>query len=226
MAREVRIVVAKRVEVARSAKGLAEMSAYALAHVVDDEDRDRVLALHLAEEAEERGDVGAAVFVEAVESHQGIEQEELRTASREGPRETLLIGREIEPDGGCGDDVDIESREVERAMHADGTDALTDARERVLGEVDEGRAAIIDGEAIEKGRARCDADGHVEPEPALRAFGLSPAEPDGLVSPHVSDEPVRAGLESGQIAGTDDGELAIMMVRVAQGKMAFRAEAM
>jgi hypothetical protein len=205
------------------------MRADALAHVVDDENRDGVTALHLAQETEQSRDIGAAVFVQAMESHQGIEQQELGPPAGERRIEALLVALQIEPHGRRRDDVKVESCEIEAAMGTEGAEALADTREGVLGEVDEGRASVVDGEAIETRGTRRDAEGDVEPEETLRALRLSAAEANGLLSPHIADEPVSAGLEGGQIACTHDGKLAVI-VRViavvwAHGKMAFRAEA-
>jgi hypothetical protein len=55
--------------------------------------------------------------------------------------------------------VDVEIREVETAVRGDARHALTDDRQRVLGEVDERRARILDGEAIEARGAGRDTDG-------------------------------------------------------------------
>ena len=181
------------------------MCADTLAHVVDDEDGDGMAALHLADKSEEGRDVRAAVFVQTVQSHQGVEQQELRAQTRERCVESLLIGLEIESDRvGC-DDVEIEGVEVELAVGAEGAEALAYARKGVLGEVDEGGASLVDGEAIEARGTGRDADGEVESKPALCRFRLSSAEADGLVSPDVLHEPVRAGLEGGQLEGAHDG---------------------
>ena len=92
---EVGVGVAPCVQVGAAAKRLAELGAAALAHVVDDGDGDVVLSLQVTEQAEEAGDVGCAVLVEAVQAHEGVEQEQggaqsARVASRR------CIGLEVE----------------------------------------------------------------------------------------------------------------------------------
>jgi len=143
---EVRVIVPKRVKVATPTQGLTTMCADALAHVMDDKDGDGMAALHLAEKAEEGRDVRAAVFVQTVQSHQGIEPQELRAQTRERGVEPLLIGLQIESDRvGCGD-VEIECVEVELAVGAEGAETLAYAREGVFGEVDEARGTGRDAD--------------------------------------------------------------------------------
>jgi hypothetical protein len=176
-------------------------------HVVHDENRDGVTALHLPQEAEESGDVGAAVLVEPVQTHEGIEQKKFGLEAGERGFEALLVGLEIETHDGSGDDVEIERREVEATMLAEGDDALADAMQGVLGEVYEGGSLVVDGEATEARSSGSHAECHIESEPALGAFGLSATKPDGLASPQIANEPLSAGHDRGQVVCADHGEL-------------------
>jgi hypothetical protein len=54
-------MVGPGVEVAGASQGLSEMSAYGLAHMVDDDNGDVVTPLELAQIAEQCGDVGRAI---------------------------------------------------------------------------------------------------------------------------------------------------------------------
>lgn len=209
MTSEIRIVVPERVQVARSTEGLSEMGADAFSHVVDEENRDGVSSLRLAQKAEERGDIGTAVFVQTMKPDQRIEEQKLGPEPSDGGVEALLIVTQIESDGGCGDDVEREAGQVESSMVAEGDDALAHARQGVLGEVDEGGARVVDGEAIEAWGAGGDAQGEVESEETLRAFWLAAAKPDGLPSPDIAHEPLGAGLGGGQVVCAQDGQLGL-----------------
>jgi hypothetical protein len=59
------------------------------------------------------------------------------------------------------------------------------------------------------------------PNQLFAHFGCPPQKPTGFASPYVADEPVRVGLEGGQIGCKDDGELTV----VGHGKMTLRAAA-
>jgi hypothetical protein len=162
-ASEIRSVIVPCVEITRASQGLAEVGADGLAHVVHDDDGDIEAALQLAEVAEQGGDVSGAVFVEAVQSHERVEQQELRAQVLEGGGEASLIGRLVESDGRGGDDVQIERVEVEGAVKAEACDASADLGESVLGEVDESGTGVESREATEERRSGRETDGEVEP---------------------------------------------------------------
>src|SRR5271154_423688 len=87
-------------EVARAAEALPRVTPAVLAGVVDDEHGDIVGALQLAEVAEERGDLPGVVLVDAVQSHEGVEDEEPRCVARHGVSEPPLVMVAVETERG------------------------------------------------------------------------------------------------------------------------------
>jgi hypothetical protein len=69
----------------------------ALSHVVDEDDGEAEVALEPTEVAEEARDLRCAVFVEGVEAHQGVEEEELWTEPVEGGLKPVSMVFEVEP---------------------------------------------------------------------------------------------------------------------------------
>lgn len=189
------------VEVGAAPQGLAGVAARALGHVVDERDGEGVAAVELAEEAEQSGDVGGTVFVEAVESDEGIEEEECGPEGGEGGVECAPVGFEVEAQAGPGDDVEVEVGERELPVGTDLGDAVTELMRRVLGEIDDGGARGVDVEAAETGGTGGDGDGEIEPEPGFTGFGRSPDDADGVGAPEALDEP--AGLGGPGVDGMD-----------------------
>ena len=85
MAAEVEVRVAPGVEFARAAQRLAGAHlAAALARVVHEHDGDVVAALELAQVREQRRDLAGEVLVDAVQAHEGIEDEQPRAELVDG----------------------------------------------------------------------------------------------------------------------------------------------
>src|SRR5580658_6659832 len=106
-------------EVAGAAEALPRVSHRAvLAGVVDDEHGDVVGALQLAEIAEERGDLAGVVLVDAVQSHERVEDEEPRCVPGHGVAEPSLVVVAVETEGGGEDEVHGQCGKLEAAMAA------------------------------------------------------------------------------------------------------------
>jgi hypothetical protein len=84
------------VEVAGAAQGLPGIGGGVLSHVMDDDDGEVVSALELAQEGEELGDLAGVIFVSAVQSHEGVEEQESGSEAFDGFGETLLVALEVE----------------------------------------------------------------------------------------------------------------------------------
>ena len=67
--------------------------------MVDNEHGEPIPALQLAQIGEQRGDLAAGVLVDAVEAHEGIEDEQPRLQLGDGVGEAVPIGLEIETQG-------------------------------------------------------------------------------------------------------------------------------
>jgi hypothetical protein len=62
-------------KVGAAAQRLAQVATGAFGHVMDEHEGELVAAVNLAEEAQEAGDVGRAVFIQPVQAHQGVQDE-------------------------------------------------------------------------------------------------------------------------------------------------------
>ena len=162
---EVGVAIAESVKVAGATEGLPELCAVLFAHVMDEDDGHFELSLELSEEAEECGDFGAGVFIGAMQSDEGVEEEELRFELFDGIDEPCSVGFEVEPEGGCVDDVEVEGLDVEAAMIADAEYPFFDHGGGVLGEVDKSGSLVVDLEMVEARGIRSDTDGDVQAEP-------------------------------------------------------------
>ncbi|MBK8979613.1 MAG: hypothetical protein IPM29_27245 [Planctomycetes bacterium] len=204
VAGEVGIAVADRVQIAAAAQRLAGLRALLLAGVVDEHHGGVEAALEVADVAEQSGDLRGAVLVEAVQPHERIEEQEPGSEPFDGFGEPLLIAAQVEPQDRCGDDVEIERRDVDAAVVAQRFDARADLGQAVLGQVDEGRTAGAGLEMTERSGAGCDADREVEAEPCLAALGRPADQADGGAGPQSFDEPALLGWLGLETGGTDD----------------------
>lgn len=148
-------------EVGAAAECLAGVPASALGHVMDDDEGEVVAAVEFAEEAEEAGDVGGAVLVEAVKADQGIEEQEAGLEGREGLVEGTLVVEAVEAETRSRDDVKVEGAEGEPPVSAQVSYTVPNAREGILGEIDDGGARAHDLEVTEAGGTGGDGDGYI-----------------------------------------------------------------
>ena len=200
------------VEIGAAAERLAGVPARALGHVVDDDEGEVVAAVELAEEAEEAGDVGSAVFVEAVKPDEGIEEQESGLKGREGLIEGMLVIGTVETKTRRRDDLDVEGADAEPPVAAQVRHAVPNPGEGVLGEVDEGGAGAHDFEATETGGAGGDGDGEIEAEPGFAGLGRPANDADGGGAPEIVDEPANLlGFRTDGVDGHDGQSAHIQM---------------
>ena len=126
-----------------------------LSRVVDDEHRDVVLALQLAQVGEDGGDLLGRVLVDAMR-YKWIEDEKARSPSGDGLDEAPLVVEAIEPEARREDRVDREILELESALEGEAFEPLADRGGRVLGGEQEDRPSTRDREGPECGRPGCD----------------------------------------------------------------------
>ena len=141
-----------------------------------------------------------------MKTYERIEQEEARADVVEGGHEALLVGDEVEAQDGDGDDEEVEGREGEPAVVAQGLDARADGGEGVFGEIDESGAGVVDGEAAEAGGVGGDAGRQIEAEPGLPALGGAADDAQGAAGPDLLDEPVALGGIGRQFGDAEKGE--------------------
>jgi hypothetical protein len=156
---------------------------------VDEGDCEVVATVELTEEAEEAGDIGGGVFIEAVKSDEGIEDQEPGLEGSEGVIEGDLIALEVEAETGSGDDVEVEAGEGEAAVVGELVDAVAELGEGVLGEIDDGGSRGIHLEVAEAGGAGSHRDGEVEAEPGFAGLGRATNDADGRSPPELPYKP-------------------------------------
>ena len=124
-----------------------------------------------------------------MQAHEGIEDEQARLQFGDGVIEAPAVGLEIEPHGGCGDDLDVEIGEREAGGGADAVEPSAHDVERILGGVEQNAPGAWHGEATQARDAGCDRDSKVECEEGFAAFGLAADDADRLLGPQGGDEP-------------------------------------
>src|SRR4029077_2928957 len=103
-----------------------------LSRVMHQQDRQVELPLQRTKVRQQFGHLAGMVLVDAVKSHQGIQNEEPWPQLLARLQEPHAIPIAIQPESRRGDHVDLHSSEVETAMPGHSLDALADDRQRVL----------------------------------------------------------------------------------------------
>jgi hypothetical protein len=171
-----------------------------------DEDHGGVeTALQLAKEGEQGGDLPAGVLVHTVQPDEGVEDEQARMQGGDGVDEADPVILQVEPQGGGGDDVDVEGREVDAGVETDPVEAAADDVQGVLGGKEEDGALVGDGETGKAGRARSDSNGELEGQDRLTAFRFPADYADGLGGPEVPDKPALLLWHDLQVGGAACG---------------------
>jgi hypothetical protein len=133
-----------------------------------------------------------------VEAHEGIEDEQARLQSRHGVREAIAIGIEIEAQGGCGDDLDVEIGERDAGSLADALEAASHDMQCILGGIEQHAARSRHRKAAQARDAGGDRHGDVEGEERLAAFGFAADDANGLLGPQAGNEPAVLVLALGE----------------------------
>jgi len=187
---QIEVGVTPGMDLAGSAQRLtrAQMSG-TFAGVVDEQDGGCMAALQATQESEQRSDVRGDILVDAVDSDEGIENEEFWPQAGNGLLQPFLVLRQIEPDFRGGNDVDVEGLERDLGGRGNSCDATAHLVESILGGKEQDGSGLPRWETTQAGRARGNGDGQVEGEEALAALGLPPDDADGLVAPEPLDQP-------------------------------------
>jgi hypothetical protein len=97
----------------------------ALAGMVDEGDSGVVVALQGAEIGQERGDLTGGILIDRIQAHKRVEDEEFWLQVGNGGLQGLLMFSAIEAQGGHGDDMDVETFEVDAGGVGDALEALS-----------------------------------------------------------------------------------------------------
>ena len=110
-AAQVQIAVPPGVQFGRSSERLARPRGAALSGMVDEYHGGLEAALQVSQEAEDGGDFGDGVLVDAVQAHQGVEDDEAGRDALHGLAEALAVGAVVEAEDRNVDDGDVEGLE-------------------------------------------------------------------------------------------------------------------
>ena len=150
---QIEVAVAPGVEFRGTTQGLACTSMAAFASVVHEQHCGVELALECSQEGEQWGDVGCCIFVDAVETHEGVEHEQAWAQGGDGVAETTAIVFEVDTQSRCGDDMDIERIERDVCGAGDAFEALSYGVQCILGGEEHDGTGVCDGETAQAGRA-------------------------------------------------------------------------
>ena len=131
----------------RTAKRLAGPGGAALAGVVDEHHGGREAALQMAQEGEDGGDVGDGILVDAMQAHQGVEDEQARADALDGLVQALAVVAVVEAQDGDVDDGDVEGVEVGAGGSGDAVQAGAHDVASVLGGEHQDRSGLVGFEA-------------------------------------------------------------------------------
>jgi hypothetical protein len=190
VAPEIEVGIAPGMEFRRSAQGLAGAHGTgALLGVVDKDDGDGVAPLQFAQEGEQRCHIAADVFIDTMQTHERIEDQQPRFQPGDGFFQPCTVGLEIEAQTGGGDHLDVEFGETDAGGGADTFETATDDVQGIFGGIKQDAAGVADREAAQAGDAGGDGDGQIEGEEGFAAFGFAADDADGLFRPQSVDEP-------------------------------------
>lgn len=196
-------------ELGGASQGLtAAHSAAPFFGVVNEDDGHVMAALQVAQVGEQGGDFAADVFVDPVQTDEGIKNKKAGFQPSDGVVQADAVSIEIEAQAGGGDNLDIERREVDASGGANAVEPATDDVERVFGGVEKDAPGVGDGKVAQAGCAGCDRDGEIQGEERFAALGLAADNADGLLPPEFGDEPALIIGARGETMGELDGKLA------------------
>src|SRR5215471_9390237 len=151
--------------------------------MVDDEDGEAIAALQLAQVGKQRGDFAAGVLVDAVQPHEGIENEQARPQVCDGVGEAAPIAFEIKAKGRRGDDLDIQIGEVDASGSGDALEPPAHDRSGILGSIEEDTARIGRFKTAQTRNPSSNGNSEIERQERLAALGLAADDADGFMRP-------------------------------------------
>ena len=158
--------------------------------MVDEQDGGLEAALDIAQEAEDGGDLGDGVLVDAVQADQGVEDDEAGPDTFHGLQQALPVVAMVEAQDGDVDDGDVEG--LERGAGGPGDALETGAHDMagVLGGEQQDRPGPFGGEVAQAGDAGGHRDGEIEREEGFAALGFAADDADRVAAPEPVDQPL------------------------------------
>jgi hypothetical protein len=186
------------VELGRAAQGLAAtLVGGALSGMVHERDAGVKFTLQLAQVGEEGSDVGGGVFVDTMQTNEGVEHEEFRLQQGDRGGQRLSIVVAVEPERRHGYEMDIEAFEVNAGRSGNALEAPADNQRIILGSEQQHGTALTGRKAAQARGARGNGDGKIESQEGLATFWFAADDSDCLVTPQTFDQPARRGGWSG-----------------------------
>jgi len=105
----------------------------------------------IAQERQDGGDVGDGVLVDAVQAHQGVEDEQAGPDTLDGVEQALSVVMQVEAQDRDVDDGDVEGGEVGAGGAGDAFEAGAHDVPGVFGGVHQDRACVHGGEVSQGG---------------------------------------------------------------------------
>ncbi|MFN8627986.1 MAG: hypothetical protein U0587_18685 [Candidatus Binatia bacterium] len=139
------------------------------AGVVDQCDGEMMLALKLAQEAEQWSDLAGVVLVDGVQAHKRVEHEQRGIGFLDGFAQLLAAGRVVQTQPCGGDDEQRQVFQSEAAGGGDACESFAHDVQRVFGGKEQHPGGASDREAAEALGAGSDRDGQIEGEKGLAA---------------------------------------------------------
>jgi hypothetical protein len=188
---EIDIAVSERVEVGASAEALPWACVGTLAGVVGEDNGYGVSAFKFSQKPQEPGDFAGTVFIESMESYQGIEEEHFWLQACQGFVKANAVLLAVEAHDGGGDEVHVEGVDGNISCFCKLCNAGLDLFNSILGHEDESGSSYRNRIAPEARFSRGDGQSHFKSEPAFAAFRLSSNDAASVFEPQMFDEPRR-----------------------------------
>ena len=194
-------------ELRRSAQRLAcAQAATTLFGMMHEQNGEAIPALQFAKIGQERRDLAAGVFVDPVQTDEGIQDQHPGRKIRDSLLETSAIRGQVEPYGRRGDDVNVEITQADAGGGADPLQTTTHDVQGVLRGVEQDASGLRHGEPAQARRAGGHRDGQIQGEEGLAALRLPADDANGIRRPQIGDQPALLLGTGRQRKGRRDGE--------------------
>src|SRR6516164_1387883 len=128
---------------------------------MNDQHGDGMTPLQFPQIGEQRRHFATGVLIDAMQAHEGIENEETRLELGDGLLEAAANGLEIKPHSWFGDDLDVERGELEATGGANPLEPSPHHIEGVLGGIEKDAPGARDRKAAQAGSAGGDRNGEI-----------------------------------------------------------------
>lgn len=167
--------------------------------MVHHQDGEIVLTLQPTQKSQQGRDLVGHVFVNAVQTHEGVEDQEFGLMVSDRLGQGLAICVEVQPQARRGDHLDVDVCQFEIRGAAQRVEAVTHDVQGILGREDQHTPRPWDGETPQAWSAGGHGDADLQREEGLAALGFTPEDADSLVGPELLDEPVPVGWPYGKL---------------------------